>query len=205
MDSWVAAPEKNQLPIGMLITEVTFLPDGSAELFGFWYYKEKALPETREERRLLTLDLAIGRCCKLRLIGSARQIEDILLSADWNPSLKDIWIPGTKELVEQCRKHPAIPIELDRLDKPKGIAIPMNFVVRAKEDLYSVLRKLHSGKNEITVEIATDWNLSEEINSFLQKHSHCNPLPRLLAPAPSPVSCPSSPLDQVNLTFFATR
>ena len=36
----------NNIPIGMLITEVTFLQDDSAELFGFWYYKEKALPET---------------------------------------------------------------------------------------------------------------------------------------------------------------
>jgi hypothetical protein len=81
------------------------------------------------------------------LIGTAKQIEDILLSSDWNPSSRDFWIPNTKELVEQCRKHPAIPIELDRADKPKGIAIPMNIVVRAKENLYSVLRKLHSGKN----------------------------------------------------------
>jgi hypothetical protein len=41
---------RNQIPIGMLITEVTFLPDDSAELFGFWYYKEKSIPETRGER-----------------------------------------------------------------------------------------------------------------------------------------------------------
>ena len=86
---------RNQIPVGMLITEVTFRPDGSAELFGVWYYKEKTIPETREERRLLNLDLAVGRCCKLRLIGSAGQIEDILLSSDWNPSLKNIWITGT--------------------------------------------------------------------------------------------------------------
>ena len=163
---------RNQIPIGMLITEVTFLQDDSAELFGFWYYKEKTLPETREERQLLLADCAIGRCCKLRLIGSARQIEDILLSSDWNPSLKDIWIPSTKELVEQCRKHPAIPIELDRVDKPKGIAIPMNLVVRAKEDLDSVLRKLRSGNNEIALGITPDWDLGEEIDSFLKKQSN---------------------------------
>jgi hypothetical protein len=63
-------------------------------------------------------------------------------------------------------------IELNRVDKPKGIAIPMLLVVRAKEDLNSVLRKLRSGADEITMEIATDWDLSEAINSFLQKHSH---------------------------------
>jgi hypothetical protein len=113
-------------------------------------------------------DLAIGCCCKLRIIGSGKQVEDILLSSDWNPSSRDFWIPNTKELVEQFRKHPAIPIELDRLDKPKGIAIPMNLVIRAKEDLDSVLRKLRSGRDEITLEIAPDWNLSVEIESFLK-------------------------------------
>ena len=162
----------NQIPIGMLITEVIFLPDDSADLFGFWYYKEKTLPETREEMRLFWTDLGIGRCCKLRLIGSAKQIEDILLSSEWNPSLKDTWILGTKELVVQAKKHPTITIELDRVDKPKGIAIPMNLVIRAKEDLDSVLRKLRSGEDEITLEIAPDWDLSKEIYSFLKRQSH---------------------------------
>ena len=54
------------------------------------------MPPTPGKRMLLP-DCAVSCCCKLRLIGSARQIEDILLSADWNPSLKDTLIPGTKE------------------------------------------------------------------------------------------------------------
>ena len=167
----ISANPKNQIPIGMLITEVTFLPDDSAELFGFWYYKEKTLPETREERQLLLADCAIGRCRQLKLVGSAKQIEDILLSSDWNPSLKDTWIPTTKELVEQAKKHRSIPIELDRVDKSKGIAIPMNLVIRSREDLDSVLRKLRSGGGEISLEIAPDWDLGEEISSFLKRQS----------------------------------
>jgi hypothetical protein len=166
-----ANPE-NHIPIGMLITEVTFLQDDSAELFGFWYYKEKTIPKTREDRQLVQVDFAIGRCCKLRLVGSAKQIEEILLSSEWNPSLKDFWIPSTKELVEQCKKHPAIPIELDRIDKPRGIAIPMNLVVLAREDQDSILRKLHSGENEITLDISPDWNLGQEIQRFLEKKAN---------------------------------
>jgi hypothetical protein len=160
---------ENFIPIGMLITEVTFLQDDSAELFGFWYYKERAIPETREERRLLMTDLGIGRCCKLRLIGSAKQIEDILLSSEWNPSLTDIWIPSTKELVEQCKKHPAIPIELDRADKPKGIAIPMNLLVQLREEKRSIFQKLHSGDDDIALNISSNWNLEEDIQKFLEK------------------------------------
>jgi len=49
MDPGTSANPRNQIPIGMLITEVTFLPDESAELFGFWYYKGKSIPETRGE------------------------------------------------------------------------------------------------------------------------------------------------------------
>lgn len=161
-----------QIPIGMLITEVTFLQDDSAEIFGFWYYKEKNIPNTREEKRMLLFDCAVGRSCRLRLIGSARQTEDILLSADWNPSPKDTLIQGPKELVALCRKHPAIPFEIDRVDKPKGIAIPMSLVVRAKEDRDSVLRKLRSGDDKITVEIAPDWDLKKEIETYLKNNSH---------------------------------
>jgi hypothetical protein len=168
----ISANPKNQIPIGMLITEVTFLPGDSAELFGFWYYKERSLPETREERQLLLADCAIGRCRQLKLVGSAKQIEDILLSSDWNPSLKDTWIPTTKELVEQAKKHRSIPIELDRVDKSKGIAIPMNLVIRSREDLDSVLRKLRSGDDEITLGLALDWDLGEEIDSFLKRQAN---------------------------------
>jgi hypothetical protein len=168
----ISANPKNQIPIGMLITEVTFLPDDSAELFGFWYYKEKTLPETRKERQLLLADCAIGRCRQLKLIGSAKQIEDILLSSEWNPSLKDTWILSTKELVEQAKMHRSIPIELDRVDKPKGIGIPMNLFIRSREDMDSVLRKLRSGEDEITLGLAPDWDLSEEIDSFLKRQSN---------------------------------
>jgi hypothetical protein len=168
----ISANPKNQIPIGMLITEVTFLPDNSAELFGLWYYKERSLPETREERQLLLADCAIGRCRQLKLVGSAKQIEDILLSSEWNPSLKDTWILTTKELVEQAKKHRSIPIELDRVDKSKGIAIPMNLVIRSREDLDSVLRKLRSGDDEITLALALDWDLGEEIDSFLKRQAN---------------------------------
>ncbi len=160
---------KNQIPIGMLITQVTFFPDESAEIFGFWYYKEKTLPETREERKLIGVDYGIGRCCKLRIMGSAKQIEGILFSSDWNPSSRDIGIRNTKELVKRCRKHAAIPFEIDREDKPKGIAIPMDLVIRVKQDLASVLRKLCSGYNKISLDLAPDWDLGEEIDSYLNR------------------------------------
>jgi hypothetical protein len=105
----------------------------------------------------------------LRLVGSAKQIGDILLSSDWSPSSRDFWIPNTRELLEQAKKHRAIPIELDRVDKPKGIAIPMNLVIRATEDLDSVLRRLRSGENKMSLDLAPDWDLTGEIDSFLER------------------------------------
>jgi hypothetical protein len=69
---------EDPIPIGMLLAEVTFFPDDSAELFGFCCYKETTLPETRQEKKMFPADLAMARCSRLRLIGSSQQIEDIL-------------------------------------------------------------------------------------------------------------------------------
>jgi hypothetical protein len=58
------------------------------------------------------------------------------------------------------------------VDKPKGIAIPMDLVICAKEDLDSVLWKLRSREDEITLGLAPDWDLGEGIDSFLKKQSN---------------------------------
>ena len=65
---------KNQIPIGMLITEVTFFPDESAELFGFWYNKEKTHLETREEKQIILTDLAVGEGAPVLQSGATFRI-----------------------------------------------------------------------------------------------------------------------------------
>jgi hypothetical protein len=82
----MALNTNNHISIGMLATEVTFLEDESAELLGYWYYKEKNLPETRSERQQILAHWLGDRCCKLKLIGNAAQIEGILRSSEWDPS-----------------------------------------------------------------------------------------------------------------------
>jgi hypothetical protein len=148
---------------------VTFFPDQSAELLGFWYYRERNLPETREERKQILADFLSGRCRKLNLIGNAKQIEDILVSSEWNPTLKDIWIQGIEKLVEHSKKHKAIPLEIDSLEEPKGIAIPVNISVRLRQDRESVIAELNTDRYQITLEIAPDWDLREAVTNFLLK------------------------------------
>ena len=72
-------------------------------------------------------------------------------------------------MVEHSKKHKSIPLELDSLEEPKGIAIPVNISVRLKRDMESVIAELHSDKGEITLEIAPDWDLGEEVSDFLMK------------------------------------
>jgi hypothetical protein len=110
----------------MLLAEVTFFPDDSAELFGFWYYKETTLPETSQEKKMFPVDLALGRCCRLRLVGSFHQIEDILLSAEWNSRVNESWFSGIQKVIEKGKKHRFTSFGFDNLFRPKGILIAMN-------------------------------------------------------------------------------
>jgi hypothetical protein len=144
---------EDPIPIGMLLAEVTFFPDDSAELFGFWYYKETTLPETRQEKKMFPVDLAMGRCCRLRLIGSSQQIEDILLSAEWNPGVNESWPPTIQKVTEKGKEYKFTSFGFDNLSRPKGILIAMNLPVRVREDRNSVIQKLHSGGDEVTLEM----------------------------------------------------
>ncbi len=162
----------NYVPIGMLVVEITFFEDDTAELFGFWYHKERTLPETRDEKWSVMVDWATPRCCRLELIGSRKQIEDILLTLDWKPSKYNAYFLRMEEMIMQAKKHRAVPFAFDDVVSPKGIAISMNLSVRLKEDMDSVVRKLFSGCNAITLEISPDWDLNKEIETFLRNNSH---------------------------------
>ncbi len=157
----------NYVPIGMLIVEITFFENDTAELFGFWYHKEKTLPETRVEKRNVMVDWATHRCRRLKLTGSAKQIEDILLTLDWNPSKYDAYFLSVEEMIMQAKKHRAVPFAFDDIIRPKGIAVSMNLSVRLQEDMDAVIRKLHSGDGLVTLQIASDWDLAEEIHAYL--------------------------------------
>ncbi len=162
----------NYISIGMLIVEITFFEDDTAELFGFWYHKERTLPETRDEKRQVMVDWATHRCCRLKLIGGRKQIEDILLTLDWNPSKYDAYFLSMEEMIMQAKKHRGVSFAFDDLVSPKGIAVSMNLSVRLKEDLDSVIRKLHSGDSVVALQIASDWNLAEEIDTYLERKAN---------------------------------
>jgi hypothetical protein len=112
---------EDPIPIGMLLAEVTFFPDDSAELFGFWYCKETTLPETSQEKKMFPVDLALGRCCRLRLVGSSQQVEDILLSAEWNPRVNESMFSSIQKVIEKGKKHRFTSFGFDNLFRPKGI------------------------------------------------------------------------------------
>ncbi len=157
---------KNYISIGMLVVEITFFEDDTAEMFGFWYHKERTLPETRDEKRNVMVDWATHRCCRLKLLGSAKQIEDILLTLDWNPSKYDAYFLSMEEMIMQAKKHRAVPFAFDNVVSPKGIAVSMHLSVRLKEDMDSVVRKLHSGNGLVSLQIACDWDLGSEIRKY---------------------------------------
>jgi hypothetical protein len=118
---------------------------------------------------LFPVDLAMSRCCRLRLIGSSQQIEDIMLSTEWNPGVNESWPPSIQKVIEKGKKHRFNSFGFDNLFRPKGILIAMNLPVRVREDRDSVIQRLHSGGDEVTLEIAHDWNLGKEGRDYLRK------------------------------------
>jgi hypothetical protein len=72
-------------------------------------------------------------------------------------------------LVEHSKKHKSIPLETDSLEEPKGVAIPVNISVLLKRDMESVIAELQSDKCQITLGITPDWDLGDEVTSFLMK------------------------------------
>ena len=43
----------------------------------------------------------------------------------------------------------------------------MNLSVRLKEDMDSVIKKLHSADSVVTLQIARDWDLDSEIRQYI--------------------------------------
>lgn len=75
-----------------------------------------------------------------------------------------------EEAIELAKKYKGTAICFDNLWKPKGTAIPMNISVRLTEAIDSVIAKVHSQKDKITLQIDPDWSLTEDIDEYLKKH-----------------------------------
>jgi hypothetical protein len=53
-----------------------------------------------------------------------------------------------------------------------GTAIPVNVSVRLKRDMESVITELYLNNSYMKLEIASDWNLEEEIRNFLKSRDN---------------------------------
>ncbi len=148
---------RNEIQIRVLALQLKILEDDSAELFGFWYYKEDQIPHTREEKRLLEEDLKTGSCRKLLLKGSLFQIENILLSAEWNPRITETSFPTIEKAIKMARDFRGIGVGFDNLLKPKGTALPIKITVQMNGDVDSVIGNIDPQKDEITIILAEDW------------------------------------------------
>jgi hypothetical protein len=70
-------------------------------------------------------------------------------------------------VIEKGKKYKFASFGFDNLFRPKGILIAMNLPVRVTEDRNSVIQRLHSGRDKITLEIAYDWDLGKEFRDYL--------------------------------------
>src|SRR5436189_2082099 len=64
--------------LAMLVQSFSFHVDNTAEMFGFWYYRDHQLPTRRENRQSYFADLMDDRCCQVKLRGTIDQLFPVL-------------------------------------------------------------------------------------------------------------------------------
>ncbi len=149
------------ISLGIVIIPIKLLEDDSAEMSGFWYPEKERLPRTREHRRLVLEDLEAGRCRKVNLIGTVSQIEQILLSCDWEAGVSDTWFPSMEKAIDVAKRYRAIGVAFDNLLKPKGTSVCKTVRVCLTEDISSGVREF-SNRGEAVLRLAYDWNVMED-------------------------------------------
>lgn len=157
------------LPLAMLATSVAFRPDGTATLSGLWYFKNQELPSTQEGRKAIAADLAGDRCVRVDLVGTQRQIAELLMLAVAAENEEDSMeaIARMRVLLEKLTSTPRGYHDFDNIHGPRGTVLPVDFPVRVDADFPSIKEKLFSHPDLIRLQLQAGWSLWNEIQSSL--------------------------------------
>jgi hypothetical protein len=149
------------LPLAMLVMSVSFRPNGMATLSGLWYYRNAKLPETEDERKGIAADLAAHVCTPVEVLGTQRQIAELLMLAVAAGTEGDPMeaIADMRSLLEQLTSSPRTDHEFDNVHNPRGTALPVDFPVRLDTDFPSLRRTLFSHPDLIHLQLQSGWSL----------------------------------------------
>ena len=157
------------LPLAMLATSVTFLQDGTATLGGLWYFRSSKLPSTDEERKNMGTDLASHECVRVEVIGTQRQIAELLMlavAAETQGNAEEA-IANMRSLLEYLTSSPRKDHEFDNIHNPRGTALPVDFPIHVDTDFPSLKKVLFSHPDVIRLQLQSGWSLWSGIQSPL--------------------------------------
>lgn len=155
------------LPLSMLVNSVAFRPNGTALLSGLWYFKSQKLPASVDERKELRADLAAHRCIRVEVVGTQRQIAEILMLAVAGESEGNAGeaIGDMRSLLDKMTSSSTTYYEFDNVNKPQGRSLPVDFPVRVDVDFPSLRSKLISDPDLIRLQLQAGWSLWNGLQS----------------------------------------
>jgi hypothetical protein len=149
------------LPLSILATSVVFRPDGTATLSGVWYSKSPHLPASREERMGITADLAAHKCVLVELVGTQRQVAELIMLAAAAENEEDSGeaIARVRALLEELTEGRNKRHDFDNVHNPQGTSFPIDFPVRVDTDFLSLKKILFSNPDLIRLQVQPGWSL----------------------------------------------
>ena len=156
-----------ELPLEMLATSVSFRTDGTATLSGVWYFGSKKLPMTRDERMGVAADLAARTCIPVEVIGTQRQIAELMMLAVAAEAAGDATeaIAGMRSLLEELSSTPSSFHDFDNIHRPQGTSLPVDFPIHVDTDFPSLRKVLFSHPDLIRLQLQSGWSLWNNIQS----------------------------------------
>jgi hypothetical protein len=152
------------LPLAMLATSVTFRPDGTATLSGVWYLLKSKLPGTGDERLMIPADLASRACVLVEVIGTQRQIAELLMlatAAEAEDNATEA-IVQMRLLLETLTSAPMSHHDFDNVHNPRGTSLPIDFPVRVDADFPSLKKAIFSHPDLIRLQLLSGWSLWDD-------------------------------------------
>ena len=150
---------KNFIPLAMLAARVHFNEDGTAEVFGFWYWNPPYLPlSSKDMQNFFFMDLMAGKSSQVTVRGTEDQIRDLFLFTVGNTS-PDSGYPFR----DRAEAAAAIPkgrgkVFVD-LGNPKPDFVPIDVMVEVTEAKFKIIENLKSGVDQIELMLHPDFRV----------------------------------------------
>lgn len=157
-----------RVPLGMLVTSAKYIEDDTAEMFGFWYYKEMHVPSTVEEKKKLFWDLLNGRCVPLRVKGTFQQILDLIMQSDKYSKAEEEEVRQFKILADGMETNAGKRIAFENLVRFEGTSLSLDADCEVNVTIESIRERIYHDRRTVELKISVNWKWGDEFLDALK-------------------------------------